>query len=175
MIVCTGILNTLGELFSGMSLITFVLMITGYMLIVVELFQPSRGVVGYCGVFVLLCGIAVRMLSGGTLLMLFIMVFASVVIILSAHILMLCLQKKAWLTHALALKLEEKASEDTLVGKQGIAETDLAPVGTVTIEGQSMTAFGNTWIEKGQEVCVLSVRGDIVTVEPVTADEEDAD
>ncbi|MDE7395968.1 MAG: hypothetical protein K2M95_07620 [Clostridiales bacterium] len=174
MLFCTGILNTLGDLFSGMSLITFVLVITGHILIVIELFQPSRGIVGYCGVLVLLCGIVVRMLSGGTLLMLFIMVFISVVIILSVHVLMLCLQKKAWLTHALALKLEEKASEDTLVGKNGLAETDLAPVGTVTIEGQTMTAYGNTFIEKGQAVCVLSVRGDIVTVEAVTAD-EDAD
>ena len=112
MLISTGILHTLGELFSGMSLITGVLVIVGHVLIVVELFQPSRGIVGYCGALALLSGIVVRMLMGGTILMLFIMVFLSVAIILSMHILMLCLQKRPWLTHALAIQLEEKASEE---------------------------------------------------------------
>ena len=173
MIVSVGILNTLGELFSGMSIVTFVLVITGHILIVVELFQSSRGIVGTCGILALLCGIVVRMLSGGTLLMLFFMTFFSVVIVFIVHLLMLRFQKKAWLTHALALKLEEKASEDTLVGKHGIAETDISPVGTVAIEGQTVTAYGNTFIEKGQSVCVLRVHGDVVTVEPVFKEEAD--
>ena len=123
MLTSTGILHTLGALFSGMSLITGVLAIVGHLLIVVELFQPSRGIVGYCGAVALLCGIVVRMLMGGTILMLFIMVFLSVTVILSMHILMLCLQKRAWLTHALALKLEEKASEEA-AAKTEPAEKD---------------------------------------------------
>ena len=113
MLISTGILHTLGELFSGMSLVTFVLMIAGHVLVVVELFQPSRGIVGFCGALAIVSGIVVRMLMGGTILMLFILVFLSVTIILAMHILMLCLQKRAWLTHALALKLEERASEET--------------------------------------------------------------
>ena len=112
MIVSTGILHTLGALFTGMSLVTGVLMIVGHILVVVELFQPARGIVGYCGALAIVSGIVVRMLMGGTILMLFMMVFISVTIILSMHILMLCLQKRAWLTHALALKLEEKANEE---------------------------------------------------------------
>lgn len=171
MIVSAGILKTLGELFSDMSIVTFILFIVGYMLIVIELFQPSHGIVGGCGALALACGIVVRMLSGGTLLMLFIMVFIGVSCVLSAHGIMLWVQKKAWLTHALALKLEENASEDALVGKSGVAETDLAPDGTVTIDGQTLAAAGSTFIEKGQAVRVLRVRGDKVTVEPVPIDE----
>ena len=123
MIVSTGIMHTLGELFSGMSLITGVLVIVGHILIVVELFQPSRGIVGYCGALALLSGIVVRMLMGGKILMLFIMVFLSVALILSMHILMLCLQKRPWLTHALAIQLEEKASEE-VAAKAESAEKD---------------------------------------------------
>lgn len=177
--VAAGLYHNLTELFSGMSIVTFMLIGMGIMLIVVEFFQPSYGIASGCGVLLLLTGITVRMLSGGTLLMLFYMVSISAAVLFAAHILMLVTQKRAWLSTSLALKLRRSVMEAegvehaSLLGRAGVATTDIDPEGHIMIGDVNLFVSGNEFIPKGAAVRVVCVEGDSIQVERTASGDEE--
>ena len=163
------------ELFQNMSVTTFMLVTLGIMLIVVEFFQPSHRFPTYCGIVLIALGITLRMLGGGTFIMLFYMLFFCTVIIFAVHIIMLATQKKAWLTQSLALKLESSISEEDeyshLLGRDGIATTDIDGSGHITVEDVILLVTGDEFISKGTKVRIVRVSGDSVRVVPVYDEE----
>ncbi|UOQ46450.1 nodulation protein NfeD [Halobacillus salinarum] len=60
-----------------------------------------------------------------------------------------------------------KESYAALMDKQGIALTDMRPVGTIRIEDDEYSAVSNgQWIAKGDEIKVVSVDGTKILVKP---------
>ncbi|WP_226583068.1 NfeD family protein [Halobacillus litoralis] len=58
-----------------------------------------------------------------------------------------------------------KETYQELVGRQGKAETDMRPVGTVVIDGDDYSAISNgQWISQGDEIVVVSVDGTKILV-----------
>ncbi|MDE6398016.1 MAG: hypothetical protein K2L51_01715 [Clostridiales bacterium] len=178
--ICAGLLTNFSELFGGMSIVTFMLIASGLILIVVEFFQPSYGIAAGCGALITLTGITVRMLSGGTLIMLFFMVFFCAVVLCAAYTLMLVTQKRAWLSTSLALKLkrsvleEESESYDSLLGRKGIATTDIAESGHIAVDDVNLFVTCDDFIPKGCAVRVVRVNGDRISVERADGEEEES-
>ena len=162
--------RNLAELFTGTGIVTIMLISLGLMLIIIEFFQPAHRIPTYCGAALTVCGTAVRMFSGGTLVMLFFMVFGCVLILFLAHILMLLTQKRAWLTQSLALKLEHSINEDEiegyafLLGRTGVATTDIRESGHMTIDDVIFFVACDSFIAKGTPVRVVNVSGDSIMV-----------
>lgn len=171
MLISAGLRHSLYELFTGMSVATFILVALGLMLVVIEFFQPAHTVPTYCGVLLILCGITVRMLSGGTIVMLFFMVLFCVIVILAAHVLMLITQKKAWLTASLALKLQRTVESDSdyahLLGCEGVATTDISGNGHMSVGDVNFFVCGDEFIPKGTAVRVVHVAGTNIKVAPM--------
>ena len=168
-----GLIKNLIALVTDSSIATVILLGLGLMLIIVEFFQPSRGIPSYCGIVLLICGIVIRMLKDSSMIMLFYMVFGCAVILLAAHVLLSLLPKKAWLTQSLALKLE-KAVEgadiddyESLVDKIGTATTDIDEFGHAAVGDINLYVASDTFIEKGSSVRVVRVSDDKIEVEPV--------
>ncbi len=175
--IAAGLWHNLTELFSGMGIVTLMLFAVGLMLIVIEFYQPSYGIPTYCGVTLLLAAIVIRMLAGGTFVMLFFMVFFCSVILVAAHLLMLCTQKRIWLTQSLTLKLENSMREDDdddgyadLLGRDGIATTDIDGNGHVRIDDVNFFVTSDTFVPKDSVVRVVQVSGDRIEVEAVQED-----
>jgi len=60
---------------------------------------------------------------------------------------------------------EERAREDSLVGAEGTAVTDLRPVGVVLLDGRRVDALAEgAWIEAGAPVRVTHVEGTRIKV-----------
>lgn len=177
MLIAATLKHNLTELFAGMSTASFVLTLLGLMLIVVEFFQPSHGIAAACGAVLTICGVVVRMLSGGTSVMLFFMVFFIAVVLLAAHMLALRTQKKAWLTQSLALKLQNDVQEQegdysVLLGRDGMATTDIDGTGHMTLDDVNFFVTSEGFIAKGNTVRVVRVTGDRISVMPVYDENE---
>ena len=175
--ICSRLYDDLSGLFGDMSIVTFMLLVLGLMLIVVEFFQPSYRFPTYCGSVLIALGIIVRMLSGGTLLMLFYMVFGCAAVLIAAHLIMRVTQKRPWLSHSLALKLKRSMQEDDdgygyLLGREGVATTDIDGNGHMTIDDVNFFVSGDGFISKGSTVRVVHVAGDSIKVMSVYEDGE---
>ena len=167
--------TNLYELISGMSLVTVVSVTLGLMLIVIEFFQPAYRYPTYCGCALVLLGITVRMLGGGTMIMLFYMVFTCAAVLLALHMIMLAVHKKAWLTQSLALKLRRSIEDEgyeRLLGREGVATTDIDGTGHMAIDDVNFFVCGDEFIEKGCLVRVVSVDGDSIKVETVPSEDD---
>lgn len=175
--ISAGLWHNLTELFSGMSVVSFILTAVGLILIVTEYFQPSHGYLIGCGTVLTVSGIIVRMLSGGTLIMLFFMVFFIVIILFAAHILMLVFQKKEWLTQSVAFKLEnayaaKEGEYGFLLGRDGLATTDIDGKGQMLIDNIHFFVTSGAFIPVGSVVRVIRVEGDKIDVAQVEDDDE---
>lgn len=177
MTVAAGLLHNLTELFSGMSVVSFILTVVGIILIVTEYFQPSRGYLSVCGAVLTVSGIIVRMLSGGTFIMLFFMIFFIVTILFAAHIIMLIFQKKEWLMQSVAFKLEnayaaKEGEYGFLLGRDGLATTDIDCNGQILIDNIHFFVTSSGFIPSGSVVRVIRVEGDRIDVAQVEEDDE---
>ena len=55
-----------------------------------------------------------------------------------------------------------------LVGKEGVAQTDFRPTGTILIEGKTYSATTQgMWVKKGTPLKVVKVSGTHITVIPL--------
>lgn len=173
MLIAAGLVKNLTELVTDSSLATVILLGLGLMLIIVEFFQPARGIPSYCGIVLVICGIVIRMIIGGSLIMLFYMLFGCAVILLVAHVILSLRPKKAWLTQSLAIKLE-KAVEgediedyESLIGKIGTATTDIDEYGHVAVGDVNLYVASDIFIVKGSSVRVVRVSDEKIEVVPI--------
>ena len=178
-LISAGLIKNLTDLITDSSIATVILLGLGLMLIIVEFFQPARGIPSYCGIVLSLCGIVIRMLkSDGTFIMLFYMLFGCALILLVAHVFLSLRQKKAWLTQSLAIKLEKAMNDDgiddyeDLIDKIGTATTDIDENGHVTLGDINLYVASDTFIEKGSKVRVVRVSDDKIEVEAVEPSNE---
>ena len=171
-----GLQENLYLLFSQMSVATSIMCVVGLALIIIEFFQPAHKIPTYCGTALVLCAITVRILCGGTFVMLFFMVFFCALVLFAAHTIMLITQKKAWLSTSLAIKLKKEVDESArsgyayLLGREGVASTDISPSGHILLDGTDFVVSSDEFIEKGSTVEVVHVVGDVIKVIPADSD-----
>lgn len=163
------------------------LMLIGLGLVVLELFIPSGGILGFLAIASIVSAIVLAFLNGpGTGLAFVLTTVVAVPAVLSIAV-------KVWpdtpmgRRFLLRVPTPEEVLPDSplrrelklLVGKYGVAKSVMLPSGVVLIDGQTIDAVGQgVAIEPGQRIKVVEVRGTRVVVrpadnEPPTEDAED--
>jgi membrane-bound ClpP family serine protease len=152
------------------------LLVLGLTLVMVEVFIPSGGILGFLSIASLLASIALAFYHRGPLVG---FVFLTVAAVLVPTALALAFR---WWPHTpmgRRLLLDVPTSEEVLpdspqrrslrqlVGKVGVAKNMMLPSGAVVIDGQTIDALSEGMpIEAGQRVRVIEVRGNRVVVRP---------
>lgn len=151
------------------------LMFIGLGLVILEVFIPSGGVIGFLSIVAVLSAISLAFYRGPWEGLSFLgAAVVAVPIVLAAAL--------RWWPHTpmgRRVMLEVPTSEDvlpdsdqrrtlkSLVGRVGVAKSLMLPSGAVTIDGLSVDALSEgVAIEKGQWVQVVEVRGTRVVVRP---------
>ncbi len=156
------------------------LLIVGLVLVTLEVFVPSGGVLGFLSIVSLLAGIILAFYHSGPEVGLLFLAVTAVALPTA-----LALAFRWWPKTPMGrrLLLEVPKSEDVLpdsperrslrqlVGKLGVAKTLMLPGGPVLVEGRTIDALSEGQpIEAGQRVRIIEVRGNRVLVRP--ADDE---
>jgi len=162
------------ELFAGMGVAAGICIVLGLILCIIEIFQPGFGIFGALGAILLIAGLVIRMLQGGTLLMLFIMIFLIIVVLLGAFMIMVRSMKYGWLSRSDLVQTgravnptRSDATQDFsfLLDKTGTTTTPLRPSGKALIEGKEYDVIAQgAFINKGVEIKVIEVEGARIVV-----------
>lgn len=161
------------------------LLILGLVLVTVEVFVPSGGILGFLSIASLTAGIFLAFSHGGAGTgFLFLGITAAAV----PTALMLAFRWWPKTPMGRRLLLGVPRSDEVLpdspqrrtlrqmVGKFGVAKTVMLPSGAVVIEGQTIDALSEGMpIEAGQRVRVIEVRGNRVVVRPAEDQPSQAD
>ncbi len=152
------------------------LFISGLILLAVEVFViPGFGIAGILGIMFTITGLALSMVDnigfdftfthGDTLTRAFIIVLTSLILSISAAVLLGARLVTSSAFNRLVLRTTQDSSkgyvgvdsrESALIGKNGKALTIMRPSGKVTIEGDIYDAVAETgYIEEGEEVTVI--------------------
>ena len=169
--------HEIAVLFTGMTPLVIVCLIVGLIFVIVEIFSPGFGIFGIAGSLLLLAGIILRVVKGdgNPLAQIFILLFLIAILVSLSFVVMVELSKRGFISRSplfqrgTAVDLERsEATEDykTLVGKAGIAETYLRPVGKAQIEGitYDVIAGGAFFLPRGTKIKVSAVEGVRFTV-----------
>lgn len=162
-----------GLLFSNMEWFVIVCLIVGLVLLFIEMFQPGFGVFGIVGFVLLALSVILRAVfhkeEDEVLLQVFQLLLFEVVLVGGGFGLFLLANKKKWLKKTPFMHdgtaVDPNFSDGTenfgeLLGKCGVAETDLRPAGKVEIDGRTYDVVAeNFFIEKGSEVEVKQIEG----------------
>lgn len=162
------------------------LMLIGLGLVVLEMFIPSGGILGFLATVAVLSSIVLAFLNGpGTGLAFVLTTVVAVPAVLAVAV-------KVWpetpmgRRFLLGVPTPEEVLPDSplrrelksLLGKHGVAKSVMLPSGVVTIDGQTIDAVAQGMaIEAGQRIEVVEVRGTRVVVRPAEEEppKEDAD
>ena len=149
--------------------LSLLLLACGILVIVVEMFVPSAGILGIVAATLLLAGVIAAFFKS-------LFFGLSVLTVTSlAMPFLFWLLVKVWPMTPLGkavlmndtLEVLPESTTDTLVGQVGIAKTKMLPSGTVVIDGQQHDAVSEGFaIGPGDTVKVISARGNRVYVEP---------
>ena len=158
------------------------LLVIGMVLIVLELFVPSGGMVGLMAAVCLAAAIAFAFMISVTYgSILLVVVTITVPILLMAMI-------KIWPHTPIGKRLFSKLPTEeevrpqgerietiqSLVGKRGVAKTKMLPSGSITVDGKTYDAVTNgSPVEAGEKIEVISIRTNRIIVRPVFTRELD--
>ncbi len=153
----------------------------GVILLLVELLViPGFGVAGILGALAIGVSIFLSLVgripgSGDILIALWILGFSAVIVGFAGWQLIRRLPEdrraqnllqKAELTHELGYSSAERRAD--LVGREGIAVTDLRPAGTIAVDGERIDAVSEgPWVQRGTQVRIVRAEGYRHVVTPV--------
>ncbi len=150
--------------------LSLILLAAGILVIVVEMFIPSAGVLGV---------VAATLLIGGVIVAFIHSLFFGLVVLSGTSLtmpLLFWLLVKVWPLTPLgkAILMNDtnenvlpESDVDQMVGQVGIAKTKMLPSGTVVIDGKQHDAVSDGFaISPGDVVKVISARGNRIYVEP---------
>ncbi len=160
---------------------SILLMFVGLVLVVVEVFLPSGGLLGFLSISALVASILLAFYNHGLETGVGFLAIAALAV---PTALMLALR---WLPHTpmgRRVLLDLPKGDDVLpddphrqhlkalVGKRGVAKSTMLPSGAVVIDNQTLDALSEGMpIEAGTNVIVIKVRGNHVVVRPAEAHE----
>lgn len=162
-----------------------VLMLLGIGLVCLEIFVPSAGLLGVMATAAVVASIVMGFMHSAVLGTILLLVATLVLpLIVSLGIKMwphtpigkLILIKRPQSDKEVLPDTAEYGLRDRLVGKSGVAKTELLPSGDVVIDGQVYDAMSNGMaISAGQPVRVVDVNTQRLVVRPMSAAEIQAD
>lgn len=166
------------KLFTEMGIIAAVLISAGLILLAFEIVQSNFGLFGALGVLVLVGGIVARMLGGGSLPMLFILVFLVVLLLFMFFLASVRATKYGWLTRTASLGSKAAVSEKGategfkdyyfLLNLEGTSMTDIRPKGQIVINEIEFDALcAEKAIERGAKIRVVEVEGSKIIVKQI--------
>ncbi len=170
------IVTNVTALFSGFGYLPMIAMLLGLVLLIVEIFVPGFGIFGITGSVFTVVGIAVRMIIGGTVTQLLIMLTFSLTVVIIAFVLVVILAKCGVLSFGF---VQNKTAVPTnfakpnkayakLIGKVAFATTAFRPVGSFSYKEKVYEAVSTgEFIEKNCKVKIVDVKGDKIYVEKV--------
>ena len=158
---------------------SFILLGVGLVIIGLELFIPSAGVLGILAGLLIVSGIVcgfMYSLQAGALILLGTAIALPILIVILL---------KAWPHTPIGRRIllddttsdqllpDNPYSED-LVGQLGIAKTKMLPSGIIIVNHQKLDAISNGFpIEPGQAVKIIAIRGNRIQVEPYEGESGD--
>lgn len=168
--------HEIAVLFRGMPVQSIICLILGFIFIVIEIFQPGFGVFGVLGGILTIVGIILRVIvgDGNVLAQVFIILFFDVIFIVIAFVIMIVTSKKGWLNRsplvesgtAVGIAFSEGTENYAhLIGKMGVAITDLRPIGKANVDGlvYDVDADG-FYIRKGEGIKIIATEGTKILV-----------
>ena len=163
--------------FTGMPLLAVLALILGIIFIILEVFVPGFRVFGVIGAILSITGIVIRVLvgDGNAFIQIFLLVFIVSISTLTAFLVLVKTGKKGWLERSpLINKKTENEGDDlndaksyvNLIGKLGVAVSDVAPEGKASIDGLSYQVISEGfYIKQGEGIAVISVEGEKIFIE----------
>lgn len=151
-------------LFSELNSISVSLWICGIVLIVIEFYQNCRGVSAILGTLCSIAACVVAVITTGSIGASFVFVFLTVIILYSAHVLMLATQKYRWLKTAAGKKSGHTREYMHLINREGIATTEINPTGHIAVGDTNLFVSSVAAIEKGETVKIVTVADDKIIV-----------
>ncbi|MBQ9114738.1 MAG: hypothetical protein IJY07_02255 [Clostridia bacterium] len=155
--------NEVAIYFRGMSWLVALLMVLGFVLILIELFQNGFGIFGVIGAVVIALGIVLRVSVGDGVIFaqIFISVFIESIAVLIAFLVLLKTGKAGWLRRSPIVESTESHTENEQIGEYGTALTDIAPIGVANIEGEVKDVVTESFnIAQGENLKVSHTEND---------------
>ena len=160
-------------LFGTMWLACLICFIIGIVLLLIELCLPVFGVSGCTGILCFAAVIVMQALTNSSSAAIVVSVVMGVIIVLLVAVFIHSLNKGLLFRSPIVLKEEIQTAAvsneekgESLIGKTGVVLTTLRPAGTVQIDGKRYYAKTEaSFIEKGQNVTVVAVKGLSIVVE----------
>lgn len=161
-------------LFAEMDVLTVACLAIGLVFAVAEIFQPGFKVYGVLGGILLVTGAVLRISKeegDGAFAMFFILTFIIAVILFLAFFIMVQTARRGWLFSSRergnVKNTSRKSNVDYshLIGKLGVASTQLRPSGKAEIEAEIYPVSADGFfISRGEVVRVTGVDGESITV-----------
>jgi len=171
-------------LFTQMQIVPAIFLIVGLILVCIELFIPGFGIFGISGSVCLLLGFILQAVLGEfNLVRAVILIMLLLIVIGIVFLTMLLLVKLGWISHSVIVQNKTAVSTDitegtldysSLVGKSGIATTQLRPIGKALIgeEEYDVIAFNGMMFDKGTKLAVVKVEGVKIIVKEIKETKE---
>lgn len=160
------------EVFTNLSTWSVILFILGFLLVIVEMFNPGFGVPGALGIVFLIVGVIVTAETVEQGIFMGVIILAILAVMLT---IVLYSASKGRLSKELILKDATdrqsgfSGTEDMkyLLGKSGKAVTPLRPAGCADLDGVRLDVVTRgEFIDKDVPVTVIEVEGNRIVVEP---------
>lgn len=163
-------------LFTEMDVLSAVCLLVGIVLVLVEIFQPGFGIFGIVGAVILLAGVIIRMINGGDLAMLFIMIFFIFLFAIIGFLIMAKMFKSGWLNRTPIVQNKSAVPVGTtegtkdfssLIGAEGISTTSLRPIGRAKIKDDvyDVISKDGSMIDANEKIIVVGIEGQKILVE----------
>ncbi len=153
------------------NLPAILLMVTGFILVVVEIYIPGFGLPGILGLVCLVAGVILKAKSAAEGLILAVIIIALLCIVLSISIHSVSKGKfsrsKFVLNETSVNEEEEPAGNDLAyyIGHEGTAVTILRPAGTGEFDGVKLSVVSEgEFIKAGEKITVRKVDGNRIVV-----------
>lgn len=163
-------------LFKNMPIAAICCLILGVVCIIVEIFKPGFGIFGILGGVLTIAGIIIRTLvgDGNIFFQIIVIIFMDVVFAAIGFLTMYLLARFGFLkrtpfiqsgTAVGLVRSEGTLDNGFLVGKEGVATTNLHPLGKADIEGEIYDVVSNgIFIDKEEKIKVIAVEGSEIKV-----------
>lgn len=160
------------EVFTNLSTWSVILFILGFLLVIVEMFNPGFGVPGALGIVFLIVGVIVTAETVEQGIFMGVIILAILAVMLTIVLYSASkgrLSKKLILKDATDRQSGFSGTEDMkyLLGKSGKAVTPLRPAGCADLDGVRLDVVTRgEFIDKDVPVTVIEVEGNCIVVEP---------
>ncbi|GIM29002.1 membrane protein [Clostridium polyendosporum] len=160
-------------LFSAFSILTVILLIVGFALVIIEMIVPGFGLPGIIGAICLIAAVFITSTSFLEALIMILSILAVLGIMLAV---VLRSFTKGKLFNPLILTEEQRKEKgyisysnlEYLLGKSGVAITDLRPSGSADFDGVKFDVVADgEYISKGTAVRIFKVQGSKLCVKRI--------